>query len=154
MFLPKLRLTETTIVTDTGNGSGVFTHMMPFLLYSIPHSCGPDRHVCCKFDFHQKQCFYGKKKMDKLVITDENVANVYVRKDISKLFLHTVEPRIRTAERTKRRWSVRTGSLRLQTKQTCNILTRKTAVFMDRCDFEYWRSIAEGGLCLFLWILV
>ena len=54
----------------------IFCHMMPFLLYSIPHSCGPNRHVCCQFDFNRGMCFKGKEKLEAMKVTDSNVASL------------------------------------------------------------------------------
>ena len=38
---------------DNDGSSEIFTHMMPFYSYDIPHSCGPDPKVCCQFDFYR-----------------------------------------------------------------------------------------------------
>ncbi|KAL3875173.1 hypothetical protein ACJMK2_038101 [Sinanodonta woodiana] len=58
-----------------GNGHKdiIFCHMMPFLSYGIPFSCGPDEHVCCQFDFYKKKCRRGTKLIDAVTVNEKNL---------------------------------------------------------------------------------
>ncbi|KAH9519609.1 Alpha-mannosidase 2, partial [Bulinus truncatus] len=58
---------------DSDGTTGVLCHMMPFILYSIHYSCGPDPHVCCQFDFHTDKCFIGTKSVPKISVDDSNI---------------------------------------------------------------------------------
>ncbi|KAK7571097.1 hypothetical protein V9T40_014701 [Parthenolecanium corni] len=60
------------------DGSGKFdfmTHMMPFFIYDIPHTCGPDPSICCQFDFRRPSAgLFCPWKKQPQTITDKNVA--------------------------------------------------------------------------------
>ncbi|XP_056022821.1 alpha-mannosidase 2-like [Ostrea edulis] len=58
---------------DRTYSTDVTTHVLPFLSYAITHSCGPDTHVCCKFDFFQRKCYQGRKQIPVKDIDDDNV---------------------------------------------------------------------------------
>jgi len=55
---------------------GILCDLSPYMLYSIPYSCGPDINICCQFDFWKKKCWRRGDYQEPVNVTDENVAQL------------------------------------------------------------------------------
>jgi len=58
------------------DSAGILCDLSPYMLYSVPYSCGPDINVCCQFDFWKKKCWRRGDYQEPVGVTEENVAQM------------------------------------------------------------------------------
>lgn len=58
---------------DQKGQSDIFCHVMPYMLYSLHHTCGPDKYTCIMFDFRQIPGEMGQHYV--VPVNNENVAD-------------------------------------------------------------------------------
>ena len=59
---------------DEKHTQDIFTQMMPYMLYNIKHTCGPDTSVCLQFDFRKIPGEYGESRAQP--VTSSNVGHL------------------------------------------------------------------------------
>lgn len=60
-------------VWDTDKSDGIFCHVMPYMLYSLHHTCGPDKYTCIMFDFRQVPGEMGQRYV--VPVDKDNIVN-------------------------------------------------------------------------------